>query len=138
MSTENDLGRDCGLNRRRMENPPPIAFNSKGQIKKRGKKKKTKARNLLERLQKYRREVLAFMYDFEVLFDNNLAERDLRMMKVQQKISGNFRSWEGAVIFCRIRGYISTIKENSSSVIDAIQWAFEGTPFIPQRALIAV
>ncbi|HUS74839.1 MAG TPA: transposase, partial [Methanothrix sp.] len=112
--------------------------NSQGQIKKRGKKKKTKAQNLLERLHKYRREALAFMYDFKVPFDNNLAERDIRMMKVQQKISGTFRSWEGARIFCRIRGYISTVKKNSISVIDAIQGAFEGHPFIPGETLIAV
>jgi hypothetical protein len=67
-----------------------------------------------------------------------IAERDIRMMKVQQKISGNFRSWEGANIFCRIRGYISMAKKNSISVIDAIQGAFEGKPFIPGRTLIAV
>ena len=126
------------IERAKLENPPPITSNSQGPIKKRGKKKKTKAQNLLERLQKYRREVLAFMYDFEVPFDNNQAERDLRMMKVQQKISGNFRSWDGAKIFCRIRGYISTVKKNSSSVIDAIQGAFEGKPFNPQKTLIAV
>ena len=116
----------------------PIASNSPGPIKKRGKKKKTKAQNLLARLDKYRRQALAFMYDFEVPFDNNLAERDQRMMKVQQKISGTFRSWEGANIFCRIRGYISTVKKNSISVIDAIQGAFEGKPFIPGRTSIAI
>jgi transposase len=79
------------------------------------------------------------MYDFEVPFDNNLAERDIRMMKVQQKISGNFRSWKGAKIFCRIIGYISTAKKNSISVIDAIQVAFEGKPFLgllPEFAMI--
>jgi len=81
---------------------------------------------------------LAFMHDFEVPFDNNLAERDIRMMKVPQKISGNFRRWEGANIFCRIRGYISTVKNKSISVFDAIQVAFEGKPFIPGRTLIAV
>jgi transposase len=126
------------IDRAKLENPPLIATNSPGPIKKRGKKKKTKPQNLLERLEKYRREALAFMHDFEVPFDNNLAERDLRMMKVQQKISGNFRSWEGANIFCRIRGYISTVKKNSISVIDAIQGAFEGKPFIPGRTLISV
>lgn len=99
--------------------------------------KKTKASNLLERMDKYRREALAFMYDFEVPFDNNLAERDQRMVKVQQKISGNFRSWEGARIFCRIRGYISTVKKNSISVIDAIQGVFEGNPFIPGKTLVS-
>lgn len=124
------------IERAKLENTPLIAFNSEGQIKKRGKKKQTKAQNLLGRLQKYRREVLAFMYDFEVPFDNNLAERDIRMIKVQQKISGSFRSWEGAAIFCRIRGYISTAKKNSISVIDAIQGAFEGKPFFPTRASI--
>ena len=126
------------IERAKLENPPPITSDSQGPIKKRGKKKKTKAQNLLERLHKYRREALAFMYDFEVPFDNNQAERDIRMMKVQQKISGNFRSWEGARIFCRIRGYISTVKKSSISVIDAIQGAFEGKPFIPVRTLIAV
>jgi transposase len=104
----------------KLENPPLIASNPHGLIKKRGKKKKTKPQNLLERLDKYRRLALAFMHDFEVPFDNNLAGRNIRMMKVQQKISGNFRSWEGANIFCRIRGYISTVKKNSISVIDAI------------------
>jgi len=76
------------------------------------------------------------MYDFGVPFDNNLAERDLRMMKIQQKISGNFRSWEGAAAFSRIRGYISTVKKNSRSVIEAIQRAFEGNPFLPERTLV--
>jgi len=121
----------------KLENLPQIASNLKAQIKKRGRKKQTKTQNLLERLQKYRREVLAFMYDFEVPFDNNLAERDIRMMKVQQKISGNFRSWEGAKIFCRIRGYISTAKKNSISVIDAIQGVFKGKPFIPLGSWVA-
>jgi transposase len=126
------------IERAKLENPPLIDSNLPGAIKKRGKKKKTKAQNLLARLDKYRRQALAFMYDFEVPFDNNLAERDQRMMKVQQKISGTFRSWEGANIFCRIRGYISTVKKNSISVIDAIQGAFEGKPFIPGITLISV
>jgi len=122
----------------KLENPPPIASNLQGQIKKRGRKKKTKALNLLERLEKHQRQALAFMYDFEVPFDNNQAERDVRMMKVQQKISGNFRSWEGAGIFCRIRGYISTVKKNSISVINAIQGVFEANPFIPGEKMVAV
>ena len=126
------------IERAKLENPPLFTSNSQGLIKKRGKKKKTKSQNLLERLDKYRRVALAFMYDFEVPFDNNLAERDLRMMKVQQKISGNFRSWEGAAAFCRIRGYISTVKKNSLSVIDAIQGAFDGKPFLPERISMAV
>ena len=110
------------------ENPPPI---SRGQPGRRGRKKQSKAKNLLDRLHEHRQKALAFMYDFNVPFDNNQAERDARMMKVQQKISGTFRSAQGANIFCRIRGYISTVRKNSLSVIDAIQAAFEGHPFIP-------
>ena len=96
----------------------------------RGRIKQSKATNLLLRLKKYRKETLLFMYDFDVPFENNLAERDIRMAKVQQKISGTFRSAEGARTFCRIRGYISTVRKNSLSVIDAIGSAFEGDPII--------
>jgi transposase len=53
------------------------------------------------------------MYDFNVPFENNLVEMDIGMMKVQQKISGTLRSWEGARIFCRIKGYIITVKKTS-------------------------
>jgi len=71
------------------------------------------------------------MYDFRVPFDNNLAERDIRMMKVKQKVSGAFRTGKGADIFCRIRSYIATVQKNAGNIIHAVQRAFQGNPFIP-------
>ena len=112
-------------------NENPLSRKESTTRRKRGKRKKTKALNLLERLYSHRKEVLAFMYDFKVPFDNNLVERDLRMVKVQQKISGTFRSSGGAKAFCRIRSYISTVRKNAVNVIDAIENAFEGCPFLP-------
>jgi len=97
----------------------------------RGRKKQSKAKNLLDRLTRDRAEVLAFMHDFTVPFDNNLAERDLRLVKVQQKISGTFRTRQGAENFCRIRGYISTLKKQGQHVLSALSSLFSGLPVIP-------
>ena len=97
----------------------------------RGKRKQTKAQNLLDRLTTHRREVLAFLDDFAVPFDNNQAERDLRMMKVQQKISGGFRSPAGAAAFARIRGYVSTLRKQGLPILHALEGVFAGTPLAP-------
>ena len=110
-----------------VENPPlaPPA------IRRRGRVAKTKAQNLLDRLDHHERSVLAFLYDFDVPFSNNQAEQDLRMMKVQQKISGGFRTLRGAQQFARIRSYLSTARKNGVNVFAAITDAVNGHPFIP-------
>jgi transposase len=101
-------------------------------LNKKGKPKKSKPLQLLLKLQQYDIETLAFMYDFGVPFDNNLAERDLRMQKLRQKISGCFRGKDGANVFCRIRSYISTAKKNGIDAMEAISRAIKGQPFIPE------
>lgn len=99
--------------------------------KKRGRTKKSKSQNLLIRFIKRRDEILLFMYNFSVPFDNNQAERDIRMPKLKQKISGCFRSEYGANIFCRIRGYISTIKKQNLNVLQSIYDIFSNNSFLP-------
>ncbi len=99
-----------------------------GQLK-RGRKAKGKARNLVERLRDYKEDILRFMNDPEVPFDNNLAERDLRMSKVWLKISGGFRSEGGSLAFDRIRSYIATAIKQGKSVLAAIQAAVSGQPW---------
>jgi transposase len=98
---------------------------------KRGPPKKSKGANLVARLDKQREWVLRFIKDFEVPFDNNQAERDVRMVKVRQKISGSFRTARGARTFLRIRGYNSTVRKQGGNVLASLQGALVGDPFLP-------
>lgn len=103
--------------------PEPTRPKKKG---KRGRIKKSKSRNLLERLRDYENDVLRFMENEQVAFSNNLGENDIRMTKVQQKISGCFRSIEGAKIFCRIRSYLSTCRKQGVKASRALDLLFNG------------
>jgi len=106
-------------------NPPPERTG------KRGRPKLGKAGSLLERLREHKGATLAFMEDFAIPFDNNQAERDIRMMKVREKISGCFRTTTGADRFCRIRGYISTLRKQGIPILAALAKAIAGAPPIP-------
>jgi len=96
--------------------------------------KQTPAYNLVARLRTHRDEVLRFVTDLRVPFDNNLAERDLRMPKLKQKVSGCFRSPEGAAAFATVRSYLSTLRKQSIALYPALVMTFRGQPPMPRLA----
>ena len=106
-----------------IECPEPVRPKKKG---KRGRIKRSKSRNLLERLRDYEQDALRFMDNEIVPFSNNLGENDIRMTKVQQKISGCFRSMDGAQIFCRVRSYLSTCRKQGVKSSHALDLLFNG------------
>ena len=106
--------------------PPPLRMPHH-----RGRVKQTKAKNLLDRLQRDAQSILLFLSDFRVPFTNNGSEQDLRMVKVQQKISGTFRSETGPVAFCRIRGYLSTMAKQGHRLCMVARQLFAGVPLSP-------
>lgn len=111
------------LTRADRECPMPTAESRTGS---RGRIPKSKSRNLLERLRDFETETLRFMVDRRVPFTNNQGENDIRMTKVQQKISGCFRSMDGAYIFCRVRSYLSTCRKQGVAPTEALKLLFSG------------
>ena len=112
--------------RKILENGEPECPVPKRKERQKGRPKRSKSRNLLERLQNYENDTLRFMENDFVPFTNNLGENDLRMTKVQQKISGCFRSMDGAYIFCLVRGYLSTCRKNRVGATEALRLLFQG------------
>ncbi|MFI4984343.1 MAG: IS66 family transposase [Rickettsiales bacterium] len=108
------------------ETEMPLPTVESNQSKKRGREKKTKERNLLERLRNFENDVLRFMLTSEVPFTNNRGENDIRMTKVQQKISGCFKSLDGAKIFCRVRSYLLTAQKHNVTPSEALKSLFAG------------
>lgn len=119
--------RDLIAQGQRLNPPPP-------RTGKRGRPALGPAGSLLRRLEDYQDDVLRFATDFTVPFDNNQAERDIRMIKLQQKISGGWRSDQGARAFLDIRSYLSTTAKHNQNAIDVLHDLFTGTAWIPAGA----
>jgi transposase len=107
----------------RLTNPGPASLKRHGYEK--------KAYNLLVRLDTQRADVLRFASDFRASFDNNQAERDIRMVKLQQKISGSWRTLAGARTYCAIRSYVSTLRKQNQDILGGLRLLFDGTPWLP-------
>jgi hypothetical protein len=108
-------------------NPPPRAAH-------RGRLRRSPAANLLARLDRHRNEVLRSLDDCRVPFDNNQAERDLRMVKLQQKISGCWRTLDGAAAFLTVRSYLSTARKHGMNPLAVLRQLFQGHPWLPAPA----
>jgi transposase len=113
-------------------NPQPATIRASGG--RAGRQSRSKAATRLARLDDHRDQVLRFATDFRVPFDNNQSERDIRMAKLQQKISGGWRTLPGAERFCRLRSYISTARKHQVGVLGALRRVFEGDPWLPAAA----
>jgi transposase len=110
-------------------NPPPSSPPS-------GRRpKRSAAACLLDRLDRYRDQVTRFLVDLRVPFDNNQAERDIRMVKLQQKVSGAWRTMTGAQAFCRLRSYIATARKQQMHPLVVLRRLFEGDPWLPAPTL---
>ncbi len=114
---------DQGERRHPRRDPPPGT---------RRRVKQTPAYNLIARLREHRDDVLRFIADLRVPFDNNQAERDIRMPKLKQKVSGCFRSADGATAFATVRSYLSTLHKQSIDTYQALVMTFQGHPPMPQ------
>jgi transposase len=112
-------------------NPPP---QPRPRHRRRGRLRRSPAANLLDRLDRHRVEVLRFLDDVRVPFDNNQAERDLRMVKLQQKISGCWRTLDGAQAFLTVRSYVSTARKHEVNPLHALRQLFQGSPWLPGLA----
>jgi transposase len=115
---------DTIIDHAQLEEPPPV------QTGKRGKLKRTKGRNLFERLQQHKEAVLAFAFDAQIPFTNNQAERDIRPIKVKQKVSGCFRTFHGAEHYARIASFVSTVRKNRLNVFTELCNVFNGYSFL--------
>jgi len=109
----------------------PLQAREPTRQERRGRIRQSFTRNLLTRLQQHADQVWRFIADHRVPFDNNQAERDIRMPKLKQKISGCFRSVSGMRAFCTIRSYLATLRKQGRSLIDALAAAFAGCPVSP-------